>query len=323
LLARVGRVSELHSVQTGCFGTDSDTLDGVDLDFRNGEVGQIHKSILNLWARGVFIVLDCTRWGVVEDRASSEVSAKHVRESQGEERISRCRAQCDDELNISCGVLATVAGGIVTERTDAGVAVISSVATITFASLGATLVPHLVIGVGVRVVLTVHVHVAEAATMTTAVIRAGGTAAATSAETIEALALSCCVVAGSTARALGVHVEVRAHGVQLLESGGEISVLNRVSVGCLCVVLVVTNKATWSTEDNILRVSVVHQFLLRGHAPRRSDRAVAVAAITSEEAFVAMAHITGTTRTMSTASVGAAGVGKANDSSNSQEQLHR
>ena len=55
-----------------------------------------------------------TRRRVFEDRASSEVSSKHIRESQCEEKISSCRTR-DDELNISRGVLATAAGGIVTK----------------------------------------------------------------------------------------------------------------------------------------------------------------------------------------------------------------
>ena len=72
----------------------------------------------------------------VRGSGAGEVSAKHSHESQGEERISSCRSRRDDELSISRGVLATVvAGGIITEWTDARVTVISSVVAITCVSL--------------------------------------------------------------------------------------------------------------------------------------------------------------------------------------------
>ena len=121
--------------------------------------------ILNLRAWGVYTTdNNGTRWRVVEDWASSEVSTRHIRKSQGEERISSCRTRHDDELNISRGVLDTIVGGIVTERTDARVAVISSVAA---NKSGYTSGPTFGRWGRCRFVLAVHVRVAEAAAMTT------------------------------------------------------------------------------------------------------------------------------------------------------------
>jgi len=257
------------------------------------------------------------------NRTSGEVSAEHVGESQSEERfISGGQTPAHDKLNITSGVLTTVTRGIVTERADTGVAVVASVAAITFAGLGTVLVPHLVIRVVPGgVLLWVDIFVVQATTVATAAIGAARAAASTALETIKAFAFACCVVAGTTAGAFSVHVEVGAFGVQRFEGSSEIAWRDRVTLRCTSVVFGVAHEASGGAQNNLLGVAIVQKFLNRSHRPGRSNWAVAVAAVTTEKAFVAGADITGPTGTMSTASVGAAGVGKPDHGSKSQKQL--
>merc|ERR1719197_1611313 len=123
-----------------------------------------------------------------------------------------------NKLHVSSGVLATVTGGVVTKRANARVAVVSSVSAVTLATLGTHLIPHLVIRVVEgHVLVRVNIHVAQTTAMTAAAIRARRAATATALKTIKALAFSGCVVAGATARALGVLVEIRTFRVQRFE----------------------------------------------------------------------------------------------------------
>jgi hypothetical protein len=213
----------LNSVQSGCSGTGNGGVwQGIDLNLRNGEVGQIHESVLNFRARGCFCSSG-TWGGPVADGTSGKAPAKHVGESQGEVlvvgfRSLGCGTPTDDKLHISGRVLTTVTGRIVAERANAGIAVVAGVATITFATLGTLLVPKLVIRVGEGIVLIgVDVGVVKTATMTTAAIRAGGATATTALETIKTLAFSGGVVTGSTAWALGVLVKVGGLGYNRLK----------------------------------------------------------------------------------------------------------
>jgi hypothetical protein len=179
---------------------------------------------------------------VVKDRTSSELSAEHIGEGQREVFVQSrfvarvCQTLCNDKLDIPSGVLTTVTGGIVTERADTRVAVVTSVAAIASARLGTLLVPHLVIGVVERVVLVgVNIVVVEAASMTTAAIGAASATATTALKTIKAFAFAGCVVASATARAFGVLVEVGAFGVQSLKGVLEIRLFDGVVVGRVCV----------------------------------------------------------------------------------------
>merc|ERR1719456_1834769 len=126
------------------------------------------------------------------NRTSGEVSAEHVGESQSEERfISGGQTPAHDKLNITGRVLTTVTRGIVTERADTGVAVVASVAAITFARLGTVLIPHLVVvRVPGFVLGWVDIIVVQAATVATAAIGTGRAAAPTALETIKAFAFA-------------------------------------------------------------------------------------------------------------------------------------
>merc|ERR1719203_884088 len=103
------------------------------------------------------------------------------------------------------------------------------------------LIPHLVIRVVEgHVLFLVDIVVAQTTAMTTAAIRARRAATATALKTIKALAFSGCVVAGTTARALGVLVEIRTLRVQLFECICEVIWCNWVSRAGLRVVFVVS-----------------------------------------------------------------------------------
>jgi hypothetical protein len=156
---------------------------------------------------------------VIEDWASSEDSAEHVGERQGEVSfIWVLQTPGHDKLHVPSGVLTTVTGGVITKRTNARIAIVSSVSAVTFTTLGTQLIPHLVIRVVEgHVLVRVDIHVTQTTAMTAAAIRACRAATATALKTIKALAFSGCVVAGATARALGVLVEIRTFRVQRFE----------------------------------------------------------------------------------------------------------
>jgi hypothetical protein len=269
---------------------------------------------------------------VVKDRAGSEGSAEHVSEGQGEVSwlfFVVMSTFGHNKLHVSGGVLATVTGGVITERANARVAVVSSVSAVTFATLGTQLIPHLVIRVVEgHVLVRVDIHVTQTTTMTAAGIRARRAATATALKTIKALAFSGCVVAGATTRALGVLVEIRTLRVQFVECVCEVSCGDWVFLGHftyplgLSVEFIVSDKAAWGVENNLLGVSVIEQILNRSHSPRRSHWAVAVTAVSTEKTFVATTYITGTTRAVTATPVRASGTGETNKSSKSNEQLH-
>ena len=263
---------------------------------------------------------------MVKDRAGSEGSAEHVSEGQGEvswlfDVVMRTLGH--NKLHVSGRVLATVTGGVVTKRANTRVAVVSSVSAVTFATLGTLLIIHLVIRVVEgHVLVRVDIHVTQTTTMTAAGIRARRAATATALKTIKALAFSGCVVAGATARALGVLVEIRTFRVQLFECICEVRCFDWVLLGGLFVEFIVSDKAAWGVQNNHLGVSVIEQFLNWSHSPRRSHWAVAVTAVSTEKTFVATTYITGTTRAVTATPVWASGTGETNKSSKSNEQLH-
>jgi hypothetical protein len=131
----------------------------------------------------------------------------------------------------------------------------------------------LIVLVVVGIVIGVDFVVIKAASMTAAVIGAGGSAASTTLETIEAFALPGCVITSASARAFCICVEIWTERVQRRESLGEGGLFYW--IGLSRVIFVVANETTWGAKDNILSNAIVQQFILWCYCERWTDRAFA------------------------------------------------
>lgn len=255
----------------------------------------------------------------IRDGASGKGTTEHVGESQREELVRGLHRFGHNELHGTSRIFATVTGGIVAERAHARIAVVSRETAIALASLGTHLVPHLVVGVVKGHVLSVDVVIVEAASVTTAVVRATGATATPALKTVKALAFARSVVTGTAARALGVLVEVGSLGVQRFEGCLEVGLGKWICVGGKCIELGLANVTAWGGQGDPLGIPVVHQVGNRGDRPGWANWAGTVAAIAPEESFVAFANVTGATGPTSTAAIRTTGAGKANESGNGDE----
>jgi len=311
LLAGVGGVAEVDHVGVdGRWGT-ADVLGvelhKVDLDLRDGEVGELHQSVLQLAAAAGGAHLA----GVDSHRASGEGPAEHVGELESEEGGVVGDGDLD-HLVVGGGVLRASGGGVVSEGADAVGAVVAGVAAVADAALCAVLVPELVVGAVEGRVVLVDLGVGEALAVAGAAVGAGAAAAATALEALEAAAETGGIIAGAAAGALDVGVGGRGLGVQGVEGLRELEV----AVG------VREEEASWGRGDDVLGNAVVVQGFSGGGSPRGAVGARAEGAVTSAPALLAVADVGGTAGTVTAAAAGASSLGDSRAEREGEHVLH-
>jgi len=281
-------------------------FDQVDLNLRDGKVGQLHEGVLHFAA--ATIGTDLT--GSNGDGARGELAAEHVSEGEGE--VSVVRGECSlDHLVVSGRVLGTGGRGIVAEWADALGAIVTGETTVAYARLGAILVPELVVGAIERTVVVVHLAVLQAQTVSRAAVGACCAAASTALETFKATAETSGIVASATTGALNVGVGGGVLGIKSIEGCGKGELSVPVSF----------EETTGRHGDEVICRAVVLELVEACGSPRWAERALAQGAVTSTPVLVAVAHIRRATSTVAGAPTWASSLGDSQESEG-REDLH-